>query len=87
MLVPILGLSQITQREWVDINSKVGPRAMLLSMEGKEVVDMPHTQVDGPTDAYVVNSLGTMKLTGTELSEESNNEQSYPKEEGHNLLV
>ena len=76
-----------TQKEWVEINSRVGPKAMLVTMEGKEEVVMPPTPVDGPKSTYVVNSLGTMELTGTELSEESNNKQINPEKEGHSLLV
>lgn len=45
-----------TQREWTEINSRVGPRAMLIFMGGKEEVILPPTLVDGPEGTYVLTT-------------------------------
>lgn len=71
-----------TQREWW-----VGPRAMLVFMDGKEELVLPPTPADGPKGTYVVNNLGTMELAGDDLCEDDDIEQVYPEEELHGMLV
>lgn len=41
-----------TQREWVEINSRFGPRAMLVFLDEQEEVVLPSTLVDGPDGSY-----------------------------------
>jgi retrotransposon gag protein len=76
-----------TQKEWLEINGRIGPRAMLVLMNGQEELVLPPTPVDGPEGTYVVNNLGKMELAGEDLSEEEDVEQLYPEEETHGLLV
>lgn len=76
-----------TQREWSEINSRIGPRAMLVSMDGKEELVLPPTPADGPEGTYVVNDLGKMELAGPDFLEDEDVEQVYPEEEAHGLLI
>lgn len=68
-----------TQRERTEINSRIGPRAMLVFMDGKEELVLLPT--------YVVNDLGKMELAGNDVSEDEHIEQVYPEEEVHGLLI